>query len=63
MFDPRVDILTADWSPFEPVSWVMPLLSKFTSNRDVIKQIEKDVLTWSNYSDALFMDDFPGIIF
>lgn len=61
MFDPRVDLLLAKWSPFQPVSWLMPLLTEFSSWRDKMSQIEQQVFQWSNFSDILFVADFPGI--
>lgn len=60
MFDPRVDILSVKWSPFERVSWVMPLLDELTPIRDELRVIEKEILSSSNHSDVLFMADFPG---
>ncbi|CAH1390441.1 unnamed protein product [Nezara viridula] len=60
MFDPRVDILSVKWSPFERVSWVMPLLDELTPIRDELRVIEKKILSSSNHSDVLFMADFPG---
>ncbi|XP_054262450.1 vitamin K-dependent gamma-carboxylase [Macrosteles quadrilineatus] len=61
MFDPRVDLLTVDWSPFQPVSWLMPLLTELSSWRTKIAEIEEQVYSWSNYSDVLFVADFPGL--
>ena len=33
MFNPNVDLLTVDWHPFKPVSFLMPLLSEYNSYR------------------------------
>uniref|UniRef100_A0A1B6CFW1 Vitamin K-dependent gamma-carboxylase n=1 Tax=Clastoptera arizonana TaxID=38151 RepID=A0A1B6CFW1_9HEMI len=63
MYNPKIDLLTADWSPFQPISWLMPLLTQFSSWRDKMSQIEQQVSTWSNNSDILFVADFPGLYF
>lgn len=60
MFDPRVDLLTADWSPIKEVSWLMPLLTEFSSWRKQIMKLEKEIYSWSEYSDVIFVADFPG---
>lgn len=60
MYDPRVDLLTAEWSPIKEVSWVMPLLTEFSSWREKITTLEKEVYSWSEYSDVIFVADFPG---
>lgn len=61
MFDPNADILKVEWSPFKRPSWLMPLLTEFSSWRQRIMEMEKEVYSWSNYSDALFVADFPGL--
>ncbi|XP_063218903.1 vitamin K-dependent gamma-carboxylase isoform X2 [Bacillus rossius redtenbacheri] len=60
MFDPRVDLLKAEWSLFNSVSWLMPLLTEFDSWRVKMKAIEEEVYSWSNYTDVFFVADFPG---
>lgn len=59
MFDPNVDILQADWSPFVRTPWVLPLLTYLTPMRSQITEIAKNVLGWSNYSDVMFVADYP----
>lgn len=61
IFDPRVDLLAAPWSPFQPVPWVMPLLTELSPMRRRIRELEAQVQSRSNYSDALFVADFPGL--
>ncbi len=61
MFDPRVDILTAEWHPFRPVSWVQPLMVDLSDWRERLMQLEKDVYNQSNDTDVVFIADFPGI--
>ncbi|XP_062549969.1 vitamin K-dependent gamma-carboxylase [Armigeres subalbatus] len=61
IFNPEVDILTAKWSPIEPVDWVLPLLHEFTEMRTMIDSTTQEVHSWSNTSDVLFVADFPGL--
>ena len=35
MFQPNIDILNAEWHPFKPVSFLVPLLTQFSSYRYV----------------------------
>ncbi|CAH2232616.1 jg14809 [Pararge aegeria aegeria] len=60
MFDYKVDLLETPWSPFQPISYLMPLLDEALSWRDVLREKEKDVHSWNNYSDVVFIADFPG---
>ncbi|KAM0731318.1 Vitamin K-dependent gamma-carboxylase [Formica fusca] len=61
IFDPNVDMLTVDWHPFKPVSFLMPLLTRYNSYRYKLEEIQQHVYTWSNYTDVLFVADFPGM--
>lgn len=61
IFNPEVDILTARWSPFEPVDWLLPLLHELTEMRSMIDKMTHEVHSWSNTSDVLFVADFPGL--
>ncbi|XP_059609186.1 vitamin K-dependent gamma-carboxylase [Phlebotomus argentipes] len=61
VFDPRVDLLKADWSPFRETKWVLPLLSELTYLRPRMKEITEDVLSWSNFTDIMFIADYPGL--
>ncbi len=60
MFDPSVDMLKVAWSPFQVVHWMKPLLQQFTSKRTEMQEITKDVLSWNNFTDVMFMADFPN---
>lgn len=60
MFDPKVDLLKADWSPFEPVSFLMPVLDEALHWRSRLDEMRENVNSWSNYSDVTFFADFPG---
>ncbi|KAK6637526.1 hypothetical protein RUM44_007948 [Polyplax serrata] len=60
MFTPLQDLLTAEWNPFDRISWLMPLLSDLSSWRHDMYELQKMVHSWSNYSEVLFVADFPG---
>ncbi|XP_032511604.2 vitamin K-dependent gamma-carboxylase [Danaus plexippus] len=60
MFDPKVDLLKVSWSPFKPVSFLMPLLDEALDWRGTLQDIKTDVHSWNNYSDVIFSADFPG---
>ncbi|XP_070160958.1 vitamin K-dependent gamma-carboxylase [Polyergus mexicanus] len=61
IFDPNVDMLTVDWHPLKPISFLMPLLTRYNSYRYKLEEIQQHVYTWSNYTDVLFVADFPGM--
>ncbi|XP_058833516.1 vitamin K-dependent gamma-carboxylase [Topomyia yanbarensis] len=60
IFNPNVDVLSAEWSPFRTADWLLPLLHELTEMRSMITALTKDVHSWSNNSDVLFVADFPG---
>ncbi|XP_052750456.1 vitamin K-dependent gamma-carboxylase [Galleria mellonella] len=62
MFDPNVDILTAYWSPFTKTSYLLPLLDEALNWRSTLDGIRKEVRNWNNYSDVMFLVDFPGYV-
>ena len=57
-----MDIVTADWHPFEATSWVLPLLTSLSDWRSRLDEIQKGIYTDSNDTDAVFIADFPGSI-
>lgn len=61
VFDPRVDLLKAEWSPFKKTSWSLPLLNELNHLRPKLRTIANEVLAWNNYSDVIFVADFPGL--
>ncbi len=61
MFDPTVDILTADWHPFYPTPWLKPLLVDLSDWRTKLDEIEKEIYKESNDSNVVFIADFPGL--
>lgn len=62
MFDPNVDLLKVSWSPFRKVDWLIPLLAELNDWRRTMQEIQDHVYSWNNYSDVLFVADYPGNI-
>ena len=60
MFDPRVDVIAAEWHPFKETSWVLPLLTDLSDWRTKLDEIEKGIYKDSNDTDVVFIADFPG---
>ena len=60
MYDPNVDLLRADWSPFHETAWVMPLLTELSGWREKYNEILQDIYRDRNDTGAHFMADFPG---
>lgn len=60
MFDPKVDMLKASWSPFSKVPYLMPLLDEAVHWRKDLDEIRSEVHSWSEHSDVVFFADFPG---
>ncbi|KAM8872306.1 vitamin K-dependent gamma-carboxylase [Synchiropus picturatus] len=58
IFDPRVDIVKADWSPFRPNPWLMPLLVDLSPWRTKFAEIEGSL---DNQTEIVFIADFPGL--
>ncbi|ROI48943.1 Vitamin K-dependent gamma-carboxylase [Anabarilius grahami] len=58
IFDPRIDIVKADWSPFRPNSWLMPLLVDLSPWRTKFEEIEGIL---DNQTEVVFIADFPGL--
>ncbi|KAL2079748.1 hypothetical protein ACEWY4_025492 [Coilia grayii] len=58
IFDPRVDIVKAEWSPFKPNPWLMPLLVDLSPWRTKFQDIED---TLDNQTEIVFIADFPGL--
>ena len=63
LYDPKVDLLRADWSPFQQTEWVMPLLTELSNWREKLDDIERDIYLNSNDTDVVFIADFPGYVF
>ncbi|XP_076614066.1 vitamin K-dependent gamma-carboxylase [Chaetodon auriga] len=58
IFDPRVDIVKADWSPFQSNPWLMPLLVDLSPWRTKFQEIEGSL---DNQTEIVFIADFPGL--
>ncbi|XP_017266135.1 vitamin K-dependent gamma-carboxylase [Kryptolebias marmoratus] len=58
IFDPRVDIVKAEWSPFKPNPWLMPLLVDLSPWRTKFQEIEGSL---DNQTEIVFIADFPGL--
>ena len=60
MIDPRVDLVTAKWSAFDKVMWLMPLLSELSDWRGRLDKIQDELYSSTNDTDVVFVADFPG---
>ncbi|XP_065655191.1 vitamin K-dependent gamma-carboxylase isoform X2 [Hydra vulgaris] len=58
--DPRVDLVKAPWSPTKDTPWLMPLLVELSPWRARLEELKK-VSSEKNYSDVVFVADFPGL--
>ncbi|XP_032099435.1 vitamin K-dependent gamma-carboxylase isoform X4 [Sapajus apella] len=56
IFDPRVDIVQAAWSPFQHTSWVQPLLMDLSPWRAKLQEIKSSL---DNHTEVVFIADFP----
>ena len=59
--DPTVDLVTADWSPFDQTMWLQPLLVELSPWRSTLKQIRNANFEINNATDIVFVADFPGL--
>lgn len=55
--------MDVEWSPFKEVSFAMPLLLDLSPWRSKLQEMEKELIDTSNYTDVVFVADFPGNIF
>ncbi|XP_034974536.2 vitamin K-dependent gamma-carboxylase isoform X1 [Zootoca vivipara] len=58
LFDPHVDIVKAEWSPFQKTTWVKPLLVDLSPWRTKLQDIEDSL---DNQTEVVFIADFPGL--
>ncbi|XP_028618080.1 vitamin K-dependent gamma-carboxylase [Grammomys surdaster] len=58
LFDPRVDIVQAVWSPFQRTPWVQPLLMDLSPWRTKLQDIKNSL---DNHTEVVFIADFPGL--
>lgn len=57
MFDPRVNILEAEWHPFKKISYLQPLLVDLSGWRLKLDEIKDQM---DNHTEVVFVADFPG---
>nr|XP_055183102.1 vitamin K-dependent gamma-carboxylase isoform X3 [Nyctereutes procyonoides] len=58
IFDPRVDIVQAAWSPFQRTPWLQPLLMDLSPWRTKLQEIKSSL---DNHTEVVFIADFPGL--
>nr|XP_020636020.1 vitamin K-dependent gamma-carboxylase [Pogona vitticeps] len=58
LFDPQVDIVQAEWSPFRKTAWLKPLLVDLSPWRTKLQEIEDSL---DNQTEVVFIADFPGL--
>lgn len=58
MFDPRVNILEAEWHPFKEISYLQPLLVDLSGWRLKLDEIKDQM---DNHTEVVFVADFPGL--
>ncbi|XP_065254811.1 vitamin K-dependent gamma-carboxylase [Emys orbicularis] len=58
LFDPQVDIVRAEWSPFRHTPWLKPLLVNLSPWRAKLQEIESSL---DNQTEVVFIADFPGL--
>ncbi|XP_073444668.1 vitamin K-dependent gamma-carboxylase [Dendrobates tinctorius] len=58
LYDPTVDIVKAEWSPFHKTTWVQPLLVDLSPWRAKFHEVEDSL---DNQTDVVFIADFPGL--
>lgn len=63
MWDPRVDLVAAEWNPLSPVTWALPLLTGLSDWRARLDDIEANIFGSDNDTDVVFVADFPGTVY
>uniref|UniRef100_A0A8C3LCC0 Vitamin K-dependent gamma-carboxylase n=1 Tax=Chrysolophus pictus TaxID=9089 RepID=A0A8C3LCC0_CHRPC len=58
LVDPRVDLVRAEWSPWHPTPWVLPLLLELSPWREKLQELESGL---DGHTDVVFIADFPGL--
>ncbi|KAG9488825.1 hypothetical protein GDO78_005035 [Eleutherodactylus coqui] len=56
LYDPTVDIVNAEWSPFHKTPWIKPLLVDLSPWRAKFQEVEDSL---DNRTDVVFIADFP----
>ena len=61
IYDPSIDIVQADWSPFHKPNWVLPLLFDPKSEwQKRLISLEESIYKQNNQSIVVSLADFPG---
>ncbi|XP_004713932.1 vitamin K-dependent gamma-carboxylase isoform X1 [Echinops telfairi] len=58
IFDPRIDVVQAAWSPFRRTPWLQPLLMDLSPWRSKLQEIKSSL---DNHTEVVFIADFPGL--
>nr|XP_006819627.1 PREDICTED: vitamin K-dependent gamma-carboxylase-like [Saccoglossus kowalevskii] len=58
VWDPRVDLVKADWSVLQPTSYLLPLLVELSPWRSKFAEIKE---TLDSDTDVVFVADFPDL--
>ncbi|KAK3089183.1 hypothetical protein FSP39_001567 [Pinctada imbricata] len=61
MYDPRINLLGVEWSPFKEVSFSLPLLVDLSPWRSKLASMTEELTQASSYTDVTFVADFPGL--
>jgi vitamin K-dependent gamma-carboxylase len=62
--DPRVDLLRAEWSPWKPKEWLMPLMTSLNGWRTRMSEIEaahRSEPGSAEFVELTFVADFSGL--
>lgn len=59
--DPRVDLLKAEWSPWQETSWLMPLLTNLSDWRTKMKEIDDKYQQLNQSYEITFVADLNGL--
>lgn len=60
IFDPKTDILHAEWSPFQKTKWILPLQAQLSDWRRKMDKITKAIQKRNPEREVTFILDFPG---
>lgn len=60
IFNPKTDILQAEWSPFQETKWILPLQAELSGWRKKMEKITKAVHKKNPERQLTFILDFPG---
>ncbi|XP_074649215.1 vitamin K-dependent gamma-carboxylase-like [Tubulanus polymorphus] len=62
MFNPTVDLISAEWDVFKQTKWTMPLQEQFNYMRAETKNIMKQLGERTNHTQVVTVIDFPGLV-